>query len=423
MKHARRTTRLTNALWHIGQVAGGQGGTRLACHLSMPTTRYTLLRLLRQYPLPVPFVTRVLGVDDWAKRRGQRYGTILVDLERHRVIDLLPDRTPETLTNWLIQQPAIQVVARDRSSEYAAGIHAGAPQAMQVADRWHLLKNLSEMTERALADLWPVLRQSAPTPVGASEKRREKFPRAQSDLNRQQASREKRVQIYTHIQLLKRRGCGQRQIARILGLSRGTVRRYFHATAFPESPARRVPSLIDPYLEFLEQRYAAGTTNAQQLWREIRDQGYPGSSRQVNKWVQTQRHKINMVEDDSQLPMPFSAVTFRVLPTLKTCLWLLIADPKRLTPQEAVLLKRLQLFEVLHRLHHLVQRFAAIIRQRLVDRLDEWLADSAASRIAACVRFANSLKQDYAAVRAAVELPWSNGQTEGQIHRLKLLKR
>lgn len=143
-KHARRTDRLSNTLWHIGQVAGGQAGARLTRHLHLAFSRSTLLRILRQHLMTQPLVPSVIGIDDWAKRRGQHYGTIVVDLERRRVVDLLEDREAETLASWLRAQPQVRVVARDRSMQYARGVTEGAPQAVQVADRWHLLKNLNE---------------------------------------------------------------------------------------------------------------------------------------------------------------------------------------------------------------------------------------------------------------------------------------
>lgn len=417
-RYARRTMRLNAALWHIGQVAGGQGGAYLAGRLHMPTTRYTVLRLLRRQALPSYAEPRIVGVDDWAKRRGQSYGTIVVDLERHQVLDLLPERTPDVLAQWLAQRPGIEIVTRDRSGEYALGIQTGAPHARQVADRWHLFRNLSDMTERALQDVLPALRQQSSRSASTNGARRERFPRAQVDLKRQQDSRKRRLRLYQRIQYLKQQGYSQRRITRALDVSRGTVRRYFKATEFPETKPRYVASMIDPYLDYLEQRFTAGCTQASQLWREIRTVGYPGTPSQVSKWAQNRR-KQGLAEP----AIDISTASAIALPSSKTCLWLLTSDPARLKADERLLLDQLQQVEVLHVLYQLIQRFAVIIREHRADLFDEWLADAAASEIAACVRFAASLKQDYGAVKAGLELPWSNGQTEGQVHRLKLLKR
>src|SRR4051794_13536120 len=136
--HARRTGRLAEAQARVGAALGGEGSARLLQHLAMPASADTVLRLIRNLPLPEPEPPRVVGVDDWALRKGHTYGTIVVDLDRRRVLDLLPDRTAETLADWLRGQPQIAVVARDRSTEYARGIGLGAPGATQVADRWRV---------------------------------------------------------------------------------------------------------------------------------------------------------------------------------------------------------------------------------------------------------------------------------------------
>ena len=149
--HARRTGRLAEAQARVGAALGGEGSARLLQHLAMPASADTVLRLVRRLPLPEPEPPRVVGVDDWALRKGRTYGSIVVDLDRRRVLDLLPDRTAETLADWLRGQPQIAVMARDRSTEYARGIGLGAPGATQVADRWHVLVNLRQ----ALSDGWP----------------------------------------------------------------------------------------------------------------------------------------------------------------------------------------------------------------------------------------------------------------------------
>ncbi|MEO0564218.1 MAG: ISL3 family transposase [Chloroflexota bacterium] len=162
-RYARQTKRLSAMIWHVGQMVGGRPGSRLAHQLHMPVSRHCVLRLLRRLHIPKASTVRVLGVDDWAKRRGQTYGTILVDLETHCVVDLLPDREANTVASWLEQHPSVEVVTRDRSTEYANGIAAGAPQAKQVADRCHLLKNLTEMTQRVLRDEWHRIQTEKPT--------------------------------------------------------------------------------------------------------------------------------------------------------------------------------------------------------------------------------------------------------------------
>lgn len=415
-RHARRTARLSTVLWHIGQVAGGQAGARLTRQLHLAVSRATLLRIVRQHPIaPSPSPT-IIGIDDWAKRKGQRYGTIVVDLERHRVVDLLEDRDAETVVDWLRTCPQVQVVARDRSQQYAQAVAEGAPWAIQVADRWHLLKNLSEMVQRVLLERLPRMTLKVQSSAYANAPR-EKFPRAASDLRTSAAVRARRMREYIQVQQLRQHGHSERRIARVLGMSRGKVHRLYHAKTVPERRSAYVPSMLDPFIGYLKQRVAAGCTNAQQLWRELRDRGYPGASGQVAKWVHNQRHRPHNPQVSSD------AVTEVRLPTLPTCVRVLTADPTQLSPEDSSVLTRLQQDAGLAGLYPLAQHFMTMVRQMQPDGLNAWVDTCSNSPVAALRHFAASISQDLAAVRAALELPWSNGQTEGQIHRLKMLKR
>ena len=159
---ARRTLRLREIQQQIGLALGGEPGSRLAARLAMPVSGDTLLRLIRARGSGIVSPPRIIGVDDWAWRRGHRYGTIICDLERRRVIDLLPDRTGETLASWLRQHgEGVAVVSRDRAGAYAEGIRAGAPQAVQIADRWHLMVNASDALRQVLDRHPRVLREAA----------------------------------------------------------------------------------------------------------------------------------------------------------------------------------------------------------------------------------------------------------------------
>ena len=154
---ARRTNQLTELLYVVSVAVGAEVAHRVFRHLQIRVSGDTLLRVLRQKPVPPSHDLPVIGVDDWAFKRGRNYGTIIVNLETHQVVDLLPDRTADTLANWLQAHPTIEIVARDRSTDYSAGIRQGAPQAIQVADRWHLLLNLRQMMERYLTDSYTEL--------------------------------------------------------------------------------------------------------------------------------------------------------------------------------------------------------------------------------------------------------------------------
>jgi hypothetical protein len=211
--YAQRTTRLNETLHQVGQALGGEAGARLLKSLHMHTSGDTLLRLLGKETLESVTTPRVLGVDDWAQRKGHSYGTILVDLERHQVIDLLPDRTAQTLAAWLQAHPGVAIVTRDRSTEYARGITEGAPSALQVADRWHLLLNLRQVLERFLRRLYARLKQ-LPRVVGAvggtepsSTLSRDTFyPRTANELRASHASRERRLAPYQNYPTATPRG-------------------------------------------------------------------------------------------------------------------------------------------------------------------------------------------------------------------------
>lgn len=437
--HAQRTNRLTVALYHVGQALGGAAGARLLNHLLMPASGDTLLRILRNQGQENHQSPRVLGVDDWAMRKGRNYGTILVDLERHRVIDLLSDRTSGTLECWLRTHPGIEVVARDRSTEYARGVAKGVPEALQVADRWHLLLNLRQMLERFLSRLYSRLKQ---LPVLGEEEgeaslasRRGRFPRTSAERQASQASRSRRIALYEEIQGRRHSGQNIRQIADQLGLHRATVRLYFYAESFPERSERQpMSSMLDPYLPYLERRHAEGCENASQLWREIQTLDYPGTRRQVSQWMQLQRTRPAPTTPKKYLkgkrvPSPATIAPVQKdknserLPSVRKLAWLLVRDRDALAEKEKVALRRICQEPQIERVYSLAQEFVEMIRRKVAAMLDPWLNACQESGVANLETFADGIRQDYDAIRAALETTWSNGQTEGQVNRLKMLKR
>ena len=227
--------RLGEAQGRVGIVCGGAGGVRLLKHLRMPASRATVLRLVRAMPMPNAPSPVHVGVDDWAIRKGCRYGTIVVDLDRHRTIDLLPDRTATTLASWLERHSDIRVIARDRSTEYARGASLGAPQALQVADRWHLLANMRQAVERWLQGAHTRLRCLPPVPGSAAlpPRRDHAFPRSTPELEAGAESRTRWRAIYGEVRHRRASGETLLGIARAMGLARATVRKYVAADTFP----------------------------------------------------------------------------------------------------------------------------------------------------------------------------------------------
>ena len=440
---ARRTVRLTAKLSRIGFGLGGEAGGRLASGFEMTTSPDTLLRLMRKHqPEPAP-LPRVVGVDDWAFRKGSVYGTILVDLERHQTIDLLPDRSAETLAQWLRDRPGIEIISRDRSTEYARGAAEGAPQARQVADRWHLLHNLKQAVERMLLRRYARLRQLPTLPeavhVGAHGCIRGAFPRTRGEQIASLESRQQRIARYEQVRSCEAEGMNIRQIARHLQISHNTVRKYVGQECFPER-AQRPPakSILDPYRTYLEGRLREGCENALQLWREIQAKGFPGTNRQVSKWMQPRRtrpapsgRKQHPFSDVQVTPgvIPEQRASSSVesgnieLPSYKQLAWLLMKAPDQFSAGEAELVQHIRQDPEIDQGYDLAQQFLALVHERDLQALDPWLERCAASRILILQNFATRLKLDYDAVQAALETSWSNGQTEGQVNRLKLIKR
>ena len=289
---ARRTRRLATAQCAVGMTAGAEAGARLLKPLAMSTSPDTLLRLMRRALRPSLRDPRVVGIDDWALRKGRTYGSILVNLEQHCVIDLLPDRSAPTVLKWLRRHPGVAIIARDRSTEYARAAVLGAPDAQQVADRWLLLLTGRQMIERWMVGAHPRLRALPGVSRGnaSSARRHTSFSRTHAEARAREESRAQRVAAYEAVRRLHLAGEPLLRISRTLRLARGTVRKYAAAQAFPERAARVPgPSILDPYLEYLTQRHAAGCENACALWREIRAQGFHGTSKQIHRWLQARR--------------------------------------------------------------------------------------------------------------------------------------
>ncbi len=434
---SRRTARLTGRLTSVGLALGGAAGARLSRELLVPTARNTLLRLIRTAPLPPEVTPSVLGVDDWALRKRHSYGTVLVDLERRRPVALLPDREAGTLAAWLRLHPGVKLVARDRSGAYADGVRRGAPEAVQVADRFHLLQNLAEALETTftahVASLRAVERardqaviaDGGPAPIVPPRP-----PARAASLTAER--RERRMTRYQQVWSLHREGWPGHAIARRLGLGRSTVVRYLRHTAFPERKGRSDVgrSLLDPWKPLLLKRWNAGQRDGRRLFRELQGRGYRGSYATLARYTQRLRLAQEGVAPRrarSSRPRPIlpSVIDRPERPlTPRTAAWLALRRPERRDPGEAERLARLRdrdtsLAEALD----LAEEFAGLIRARQPERLGPWLARARDGRLAAFRGFAKRLGADEAAVQAAAMHPWSTGQVEGQINRLKTIKR
>ena len=437
--YARKTSRIAKVLFALGLACGGEGGARLAARLAIAVSPDTVLRSIRRGVLPETTTPRVLGVDDWAFRRGQRYGTILCDLEQHKPVDLLPERSSAALVDWLKAHPGVEIISRDRGDYYIKGANEGAPDAIQVADRWHLLKNLREALAR-LADQYhqqlEVATRAAADAIDttSADSSEENLPSESDDCSsvpvrmtraeqRKQERRARRFKRYERVVNLDAQGVPQREIARRLGMHRGTVRRFIAAGRFPEHAYHQRARETDPFFEYLRRRWEEGCHNAAELTEELKQRGFDGSydmvKREVASWRTDSRGSS---ANKRSAKRPRQALK---RPSSNCVAWLLLKPLGDMEPQEQLLMKSIAEYcPPLETAAALSQEFAEMVKERRASELENWIARARASDgVADLARFAEGLESDLGAVKAALSLPWSNGQVEGQVNRLKLIKR
>ncbi len=423
---ARTTCRLSDLLRAIALALGGEAGARLARQVGVTVHPATLINLIRRTPLPVHAPPQILGVDDWALRKGVRYGTALVDLERHRLIDLLPDRTAETLAQWLAPHAGIAVIARDRRGAYATGARQGAPEAVQVADRWHLLSNWHEAIERVFNRYRSAIKQVViPKPLATKQSAVKTLPPKSVNRRRKYAEeRRARVQaerlaLYALIRARHAKGEYLTTIARDLKLNYKTARKYALADECPlpkAYPPRQ--RMLTPYEPYLRARWAEGCRNGKQLHREIVAHGFRGTRPLVATFVAQLRRAERAGMQGAPITMAGDPLTPH------TAAMLLLRRPEGCRDAERAAIEELRACHPdIATTMAFTERFVTIVRQRRGEELQQWLADAQASAIREIGQFAVKVRQDEAAVRAGCTLSWSNGQTEGQVTRLKLLKR
>jgi len=442
--YARRTLAQRRALEDYGFEAGGSGGARLARRRHVVGSRATILRFLHGASSPTLDTPRVLGVDDWAPKRGQTYGSILIDLEKHRPVDLLEDRTAASFATWLKAHPGVEVITRDRAGAYADGARQGAPNATQVADRFHLLKNIGETLEKVLGRKRSLLKagavavdQALTPPILPEGSGSAAIPTARPALPRppsrkaqaQDLRRSARRERYEAVVARYQQGYSVSAIARELSLDRKTVRRFLRADSFPErAPSPPRPSILAPYEPYLRERWTAGCHNSLQLWRDLQARGFKGAAALVRRFVAQWRatparrgppsRRARDVNAGPPLPPPTPILSPR------QARWLLLRAEDTLKDDERLYRDHiLQADEELQRAQALTIDFGKLLRQRQREGLDPWLRRASESGIAEFREFARTMRRDQAAVETALTDEWSNGQSEGQINRLKYLKR
>jgi transposase len=452
---SQRTQRLISQHEAIAFALGGEAGQQLCARSGMSISADTLIRAIRRTPDPAVATPRVLGIDDWAKRKGQDYGTILVDLETRQPVDVLESRTVEAVSEWLKAHPGVEKVSRDRGSEYVKGVSEGAPDAEPIADRWHLLSNLRETLVtllekkpaalKAAAQITPVesAQESLPdngaatTTVEENQQRPASTPETQAPgeilslAQQEKATRRARRQArFEQVHASYATLGSIPEVARQLHMSRRAAKRYLNTEEcpqYPEGSSRH--SKLTPYLKTLQDRWQAGCTNASQLWREIRKEGFTGSRGLVARWAAQERKRLpGPIRYRRQQEATFQALPLPTSPVIpwsaKRASWLIVKKPPDLTDEEKEALDRMIQADSQVALGvDLAKQFATIVRHRQENKLDSWLELVRTSGLSSLLSFANRLQKDLTAVRNALRYAWSQGQTEGQVNRLKFIKR
>jgi len=400
---ARRTTRLEGIVHHLGLALGGRPGQGFARRLLLPVSKDTLLRVVRRHAAAPAEAPRVVGIDDWAFKRGQRYGTIICDLERRRIIDLLPDREAATVAAWLTARPSIAVIARDRGAGYIQAASEGRPEAIQVADRWHLMENASAAFLTAIQRSMQAVRNAVgadvidPTVLSCAERR-------------QHSGWLRREEENAAILALAKQGVAIKEIVRRTSKSRGLVRQVVRGGRTDVFRSRLCS--LDPFLKHLDMDWTNGCRNGAALWRRVKAAGFAGGLRVVAEWA-TRRRKEEATTPGSARP--------RKAPSARDIARMMTTERDALSKTAA---RTMAIIEVavpaLVTARDLMDRFHGMIQRRMSADLEPWVTDAMPGLLGS---FAKGIIQDRAGVHAALTQPWSNGQTEGQNTKLKLVKR
>jgi transposase len=416
-RYARRTPLLAAMLGAVAVAVAGRAGARLARALSVVASRSSLLRLVMALPDPVRPTPRVLGVDDFAIKRGQNYGTVLIDCQSGAPVELLAGREAGPLADWLAAHPGVEVICRDRSGAYAEGARTGAPDAVQVADRFHLWQNLAKAVERCVAAHRGCLPEPDPGPAAGAEPEVSADPAHLPQPELQPAGKfaERARRHHQIVHELLAEGHGIRTIARHLGWGRHTVQRYARAATWQELVDGRWQgpraSKLDPFKPYLYQRTGEGCGNAAQLFREIRGRGYTGSYSIVRNYLDQRR------PDKAPLTPP--------PPTVRDVTAWLTRRPESLTEDEQLPLKALlsRCPELQAASDH-VRSFATMLTQLTGDdHLTQWISDVKAAGLPGLSAFAKGLEQDLDAVTQGLTSRWNSGPVEGRVNHIKMIKR
>jgi len=412
------TDRLIKALQSTGVLTNGADAAQIASSFGMPTTAKTIIRRVLQLPLPSEGSVHKVGVDEWAWKKGHRYGTILVDLEKRRVVQLLADRSVETSKAWLRKHPEIDLVSRDRGQIFREAATEGAPQAKQVVDRYHLQKNFAEALEKFFRKQERVLKKATGGRTGkAHPAERLAVPEKVSQERR--ARHRQRVSLHKRIWKLYREGYHKEQIAQVVGVSSSSVYRALEQET-PPPPRRRSrsSSIVDPYLSYLASRWNQGCHSVARLYEEIVAQGYTGTRRTLEMQLRPFRPK-------GARPVSKQTVIWDKPPSPRGVALMMVRPTQSRTREQTAYLEQLvQRDSTIAVVFTLAQDFGCLLREHEgQEPLEQWKAAVRTSGIAELIAFVDGLADDAEAVANGCSMIWSNGMVEGFVNKVKWIKR
>lgn len=422
--HGRRLIRSSNLLCKMALELGGNKGATISRFIGIPISPSTILRIIRRFDIPEKtMISGIIGVDDWAFKKGNTYGTIIVDLTNKEVIDLLPDRSQDSLAKWLKNHPEIRIVSRDRYGPYAMGIQQGAPQAIQVADRFHLLMNLGEATKRMLQSRGKILKEAfnlynnQPQPE-SPDKQGQQMEETPPELTEDDPViiNPKRQHKFDKVKELHGKGYSIRTIARSVKSHRHTVKKYIYMEKLSKRRNRRSTN-FDAFQAFVLSKNNTEKTY-KDLYHAILSQGFKGGYSQFcnNMNDLSRRHKVILKSS------PVKLTPIKTWSTTKLSL-IIYKDKNELNNEDRQFLELLyNNSPEIRETGKLVESFKKLFQSKEDGSLKHWI-DGAINSKSGIKTFAKNLIKDFDAVNNAIITPYSNGQVEGQINRLKNIKR
>ena len=409
----RITERVKERVLKVAMLMGGNGGEKLCRLMKMPVCSSTLIRAIHHQPVKQNETPKILGIDDWAFKKRLNYGTVMVDMERRKIIDLLPDRETDSVRRWLEAHPGVQVVSRDRYSNFANGVKQASEDIVQVADRWHLLKNMGDAIQKTIDRNYIILKSA-----------REKEIRRQQDLHAKEIESTAAVQEeikgilqrkFYKVKELLAQGLSISKISQEAGVQRVTIRRW---KEFDALPIKKAHNRTNMYLYEQTVRDLVTENPAmeiKEILASIIRMGFTGSRSQAYLQIA----KIRGKKPKEYLPkMPH----IYLIPSRTSIL--LYCNPEKLSTKEKRLVDDLCLkSEEIKRTAELALSFRVMMENKDGAGLIHWINEAIHAGVKELKEFARGLISDFDAVKNAIMLPWSNGQVEGQVNRLKTIKR